>query len=434
LKYEDFTNSPESGADSSSRPAFKEQLSEVKALALMLAKKVPTAVWILFGAYVIYKILMATAPTITPAPNEERSWPISATTASYADARPEIMLFGEVVAGREVEMRSLVSGQVVDVGPNFHEGGLVAAGELLVQVDPFEYKAALDDAKAKRREARARLKSEQDSLVTETLQQDLSQRDYDRAVRLHEKGTVSRKFLDDSELALSRAQQSVTSLGNRIEMEAARLQQHDVAVRRAERNLEHTSLRAPFEGFVGQISAELGKRVGVNDRIALFSESEEFEARFNVTDAQYGRILSSGEKMVGRKVVVTWKVGGAPLEYTATIERVGAQIEAQSGGIDVYALLDNKPDSTAIRPGAFVEIRFPDRLYHDVVELPEASLFGGKTIYAVVDDRLVARPVTVLGYSGDNVFVRGSDLQDGEPILVTRFAEIGEGVLVNIRD
>jgi membrane fusion protein, multidrug efflux system len=434
LKHEDFANSPETGSDLRGRPAFKDQLLKVKALAIMLAKKVPTAAWVLFAAYVVYKVLIATAPTITPAANEERSWPISTIAATYADARPEIMLFGEVVAGREVEMRSLVSGQVVDVGPNFHEGGLMAAGELLVQVDPFEYKAALDDAKAKRREARARLKSEKDGLVTEALQLDLSQRDYDRARRLHEKGTVSRKFLDDSELAYSRAQQSVTALGNRIEMEAARLQQHDVAVRRAERNLENTILRAPFEGFVGEISAALGKRVGVNDRIAQFSESEQFEARFNVTDAQYGRILSSGEKMVGRKVVVTWKVGGTPLEYTATIERVGAQIEAQSGGIDVYALLDDKPDSTAIRPGAFVEIRFPDRLYHNVVQLPEATLFGGKIVYAVVDGRLIARPVTVLGYTGDDIFVTGKELQDGEPILTTRFAEIGEGVLVNVRD
>ena len=166
-------------------------------------------------------------------------------------------------------------------------------------------------------------------MVTERLQLDLGQRDYDRALRLHEKGTVSRKFLDDSELALARAKQSVISLENRIEMEAARLQQHDVAVRRAERDLEQTSLRAPFNGFVGQVSAEMGKRVGVNDRVAMISESEQFEARFNVTDAQYGRILASGEKMVGCEVAVTWKVGERPLVYSATVERVGAQIDAQ---------------------------------------------------------------------------------------------------------
>ncbi len=400
----------------------------------MLARKVPTGAWVLFGAYVIYKVLVATAPTIEPVEVNERSWPITVITAEYGDAQPEIMLFGQIVAGREVEMRALVSGQLVDVGPNFHEGGLVVKGELLVQIDPFEYQAALDEAIARRREARARLKSEQDSLATEGLQLDLGQRDYERAIRLHEKGTVSRKFLDDSELALARAKQSATLLENRIEMESARLQQHDVAVRRARRDLEQASLRAPFDGFVGQISAELGKRVGVNDRIAMVSESKQFEARFNVTDAQYGRILDSGEDMVGRRVSVTWKVGGRPLEYTATIERVGAQIDAQSGGIDVYAILDDKPDDRAIRPGAFVEIRFPDRKYMNVVQVPEAALFGGKVVYAVVDERLVARPVKVVGYAGDSIFIDGETLEEGEPILTTRFAEIGEGVLVTIRN
>ena len=434
MKHEDFAKSGGTEDGDRTRPDIKAHLDGAKDTALILAKKVPPAVWVLVGAYLIYQVLVALAPTITPEPVEERSWPISAVSANYVDARPEILLFGQIVAGREVEMRSLVSGQVIEVGPNFHDGGQVAEGEILVQIDPFEHKAALDDARAKRREARARLKSERDSLVTEKLQLDLAERDFDRAQRLHEKGTVSRKFLDDAELARSRAQQSVVGLENRIEMEAARLQQHDVAVRRAERNLDHASLKAPFAGFVREISAELGKRVGVNDRIALFSDAEKFEAKFNVTDAQYGRILSSGEGMVGRKVVVTWQVGGQPLEYMATVERVGAQIEAQSGGIDVFAILDEMPESTGLRPGAFVEVRFPDRLYEKVVQLPEASLFGGKIVYAIVDDRLVARPVTVVGYAGDNIFVQGETLVAGEPILTTRFAEIGEGVLVSVRE
>jgi RND family efflux transporter MFP subunit len=410
------------------------QLDNAKGIAKMLLRKVPPGAWVLIGAIVLYQVLVATAPTITPVEADEKSWPVSAVRVAYSDVQPDITLFGQIVAGREIEMRALVSGQVVEAGPNFHDGGRLEEGELLLQIDPFEYRAALDEAQARAREARARLKSEQDSLLTERLQQDLAVRDYDRALRLHEKGTVSRKFLDDAELAKRRAQQSDMAQENRIEMEKARLQQHEVAVRRAQRNLEQTSLRAPFPGLISNISAELGTRVGVNDRVALFSDSEGFEARFNVTDAQYGRILSSGEEMVGREVKVVWQVGGQPLEFTATVERVGAQIEAQSGGIDVFAVLDESAQDAAIRPGAFVEIRFPDRLYPNVVKLPEASLFSGKFVYAIVDERLVARPVEVLGYAGDDVFIRSDALIPGEPVLTTRFAEIGEGVLVDVKE
>ena len=183
MKHEDIAKPQEPNAKKVAGPELLERLDKVKAIALMLVCKVPIGAWVLVGAYVVYKLLIATAPTITPVEIEERSWPISAIPAVFADAQPEINLFGEVVAGREVEMRSLVSGQVVEVGPNFRDGGQVEEGELLVQIDPFEHRAALDDARAKRREARARLKSEQDSLVTERLQLDLAQRDFERALK-----------------------------------------------------------------------------------------------------------------------------------------------------------------------------------------------------------------------------------------------------------
>ena len=112
----------------------------------------------------------------------------------------------------------------------------------------------------------------------------------------------------------------------------------------------------------------------------------------------------------------------------------GGQEPSECGGFGVFAVIDEGGGGSAIRPGAFVEVRFPDRLYSDVVQLPEASLFGGKIVYAVIERRLVARPVDVVGYAGDNIFVQGDALVPGEPILTTRFAEIGEGVLVDVRD
>ncbi len=66
--------------------------------------------------------LKATKPVVSPAEPLERVWTVSVATVHYADQRPELALYGEVVAGREVEMRALVAGQVIEVGDGFVDG------------------------------------------------------------------------------------------------------------------------------------------------------------------------------------------------------------------------------------------------------------------------------------------------------------------------
>ena len=85
-----------------------------------------------------------------------------------------------------------------------------------------------------------------------------------------------------------------------------------------------------------------------------------------------------------------------------------------------------------MRPGAFVEVHVPDRLYRDVVRLPESALYDGDTVYAVVDGRLEPRRVEVVVRIGTQVLVSG-DLAADDMVVTTRFAEIGEGIKVAVR-
>ncbi|MDX1580769.1 MAG: efflux RND transporter periplasmic adaptor subunit, partial [Alphaproteobacteria bacterium] len=397
-------------------------------------KRARLPVGLLLGAIVIFVLLRLTAPTVAPSEPVEKSWVVAAETVNFQDIQPQLALFGEIVAGRDVELRTLVGGPVLKVGENFQNGGIVAKDELLVQIDPFEYQAAVDDAEARLREAKAMLKSERDALVTDRQQLELRQRDYNRAATLHEKGTVSNKFLDDSELALSQARQAVTARENRINIEEAKVAQREVALRRAERDLEKTTLKAPFAGYIDQVRANEGRQLSVNDQVAVISEALGLEVKFTVTDAQYGRILASGESVRGREVRIVWAVGGEPLEYSAVVERVAARIEAESGGIDLYARVKDTPRDAELRPGAFVEVYFPDRQYQDVMRLPERAVFEGRFVYTINEEnRLDRRDISIEGYAGDDVFVTGA-LADGEKVLTTRFPEVGEGVLVDVKN
>ena len=72
----------------------------------------------------------------------------SAVPVAIADVRPDLRLLGEVVAGRSVELRPLVSGRVIEVGENYVEGGTVREGELLVAIDRFEYESDVAEREA----------------------------------------------------------------------------------------------------------------------------------------------------------------------------------------------------------------------------------------------------------------------------------------------
>ncbi len=110
---------------------------------------------------------------------------------------------------------------------------------------------------------------------------------------------------------------------------------------------------------------------------------------------------------------------------------MGSRIDPTTGGVDLYARILDAGLDQPLRPGAFVEVEIADRAYPGVARLPESALHGEGTVYAVVENRLEARRVSVAAYDGDDVLLRG-ELAEGERVVTTRFAEIGPGVRVEV--
>jgi len=401
---------------------------------------------ILAAAGGIVALLMATRPQLTPHPPEERVWTVGAQTVTFADIQPELKLFGEVVPGRKVELRALVAGEILATGPGLREGGIVSEDDLLVIIDPFDYDAAHDEVKALLDEGRARLaeikaRADLEVLALERAREQLEirQRDLSRAENLAESGNISEQTKDNRRLDVSQQEAAVEQRESNVAVETARVEQQqaaiarlEVSLRRAERDLANTRIVAPFTGFVGNVSAEQGQRLNLNGAIADLTDADRLEARFTLSDAQYGRIVAAEGAVAGREATVVWHFGGQALEYDATVERVGAEISAASGGVDVIARLGPLGAGTPLRPGAFVEVRLPDTRYAGVALLPETALYGQDTAYAIVDGRLDTRQIEVVARTEEGILVRG-DIEPGDEVLTTRFAEAGPGVRVEKR-
>ena len=390
--------------------------------------------------------LAVAKPVVTPDAPKERIWTVSVAEARFAEVRPELKLYGLVIAGREVEVSALVAGQVHSVGENFADGGIVRAGDPLVEVDPFDYRATLaeqrarlDEARAKLDEFEARRRAESATLARAEEQRRLSVRDRERLSRLKDKGNASQRALDDAVMTESRLAQAVESTRIMLDAEAAKVAQQravierlEVAVRRAERDLARTRIAAPFDGYLLETRAHLGKRLATGETIARMVDVSRLEVSFHMPDSQYGRILGAEGDLAGRPARVHWRTGGQVQSYDALIDRVAARIDATSGGVDIYARIIGAVLGGPLRPGAFVEVRVDDRVYAHVARLPETALHGDDRIYVLKEGRIEARRVELGARIGDQVLI-AAGIEDGDQVIVTRFNEIADGLRAEVR-
>ena len=358
-------------------------------------KRVNPTVLLLLATFLVISLLRATKdePEVLIIP--EKSWPVSVIEAQYSDVQPTLSLFGEVITSRRSELRSLVGGQVVQVGENFKEGAVVEKGELLLRIDDFEYRNAV---------------------IEESAKLEVMNRDFDRADELFKQGNISEQFRDNALLEKTK---------------------QELVLSEVEKDLRDTELSAPFDGVINDVQATLGKQVStLNDKIGEIIDIKNMEVRFSLSKAQYGRLLEDTDKILGRKIEMSWTVGKRDLVFNASVSRVGAEITSNTGGVNIFAnIVINSGEESPLRPGAFVRLKMPDKTYESVVSIPETAVYEDKYIFIVNDQRLKKIMIEILGYDQSKVLVKPLDdskIKNGDYVVVNQLREAGENVKVDI--
>jgi len=358
-------------------------------------KRVNPTVLLLLATFLVISLLRVTKdePEVLIIP--EKSWPVSVIEAQYSDVQPTLSLFGEVITSRRSELRSLVGGQVVQVGENFKEGAVVEKGELLLRIDDFEYKNAV---------------------IEESAKLQVMNRDFDRADELFKQGNISEQFRDNALLEKTK---------------------QELVLSEVEKDLRDTELFAPFDGVINDVQATLGKQVSTfNDKIGEIIDIKNMEVRFSLSKAQYGRLLEDTDKILGRKIEMSWTVGKRDLVFNASVSRVGAEITSNTGGVNIFAnIVINSGEESPLRPGAFVRLKMPDKTYESVVSIPETAVYEDKYIFIVNDQRLKKIMIEILGYDQSKVLVKPLDdskIKNGDYVVVNQLREAGENVKVDI--
>ncbi|MCX7645648.1 MAG: HlyD family efflux transporter periplasmic adaptor subunit [Rhodobacteraceae bacterium] len=374
-------------------------------------------------------------------PAEERVFAANVLTVTPADIAPVLTVVGEVRSRRTLEVRAATGGTVLRLSPNFEEGGRVAAGELLVAIDPADAEAALAVARADLAEAEAALADAErtlalarDELAAAAEQEALRARALVRARDLAGRGVGSEAAVETAELAASQAVQATLSRRAALAQAETRLDQARIALERrrvglaeAERALANTRIVAEFDGVLSGVAAVEGGRVSANERLADLIDPAALEVSFRLSTTQYGQLLDASGRLPPATIEAVLDVFGADLTARGAITREsGAVGEGQTGRV-LFASLE---DAAGFRPGDFVTVRITEPVLSGVARLPAAAIDGAGMVLALgPGDRLEAVPVRLLRRQGDEVIVEAGALA-GREVVAERSPFLGAGIRV----
>jgi multidrug efflux system membrane fusion protein len=312
---------------------------------------------------------------------------------------------GTVQATNSVTVRSRVDGQIEKVG--FEEGQMVQEGDLLVQIDPAPFKAALGQAVAK-------LAQDQASLTN-------AKQDLERTSVLSKQGNATQQLLD----------QRTANVANL----AALVQADQAAIESARVQLAYTTISSPLTGRAGFRLVDPGNIVHANDQngILTITQLRPISVVFTAPEQQLP-VINDALKS-GPLTVTAYSSDGKQVLGQGTLKLLDNQVDPASGTIRLKASFDN-PDN-ALWPGLSVTTRLLVKTLKDVVVVPDAAVQRGPNgLYAYVvtpASKAELRDIKVDRIEG-NLALVASGLSPGDRIITSGHYRVQPGGPVQVLD
>lgn len=373
-------------------------------------------------------------------PPRERVFAANVLALEFGRLTPELTAYGSVRAVRSLELRAAVAGTVAEISPDFEEGAEVAAGALLVRLDPAEAEAARDSAAASLAEAEAALALAErnmaitrDDLAAAERQAELRRSALDRQVAIDDRGLGRAADTETAQLALSGAEQAVLTKRAQLSSAEAALDQARNARARAEitlnealRKLRDTEIRAEFAGRLADVNAVRGGLVATNEKLGELIDPTALEVALRVSTAQFARLTDGAGRLLPLEVELSLETAGRSFAARAELVRVGAAVEAGLTGRLLFARITDGAE--ALQPGDFVTARLREPALDQVALIPASALdAAGRVLVLGPEDRLTEATVEVLHRQGDDAIIR-TTLPAGAEIVAERTPLLGEGI------
>jgi multidrug efflux system membrane fusion protein len=276
----------------------------------------------------------ATAPAI----------PVMASKVARADIPIELSGLGTVQALNSVLVRSRVDGQIVKI--NFSEGKDVHAGDVLIEIDPAPYQAALEQAQANKLKDQALL--------------DNAKLDLDRATRLAKTGATSTQQLDTAKALVAQLDASVNS--------------DQAAIDSAQVQVNYCHIRAPIDGRAGTRLVDAGNILRAADLtgVVTINQIHPIFVNFALPADSLPQIRA---KLKAGDITVTAQDPDGKDLAAGKLSVIDNQISVTTGTINYKAIFDNAEE--VLWPGQFVNVRVQLEILHNVIAVPVTAVQHG---------------------------------------------------------
>jgi RND family efflux transporter MFP subunit len=375
----------------------------------------------------ILALLAVSTSTVLLGCQRAASSPPSPEVEVVSVVQKDVPIFGEWIGTLDgftnADVKAQVTGYLLRQG--YQEGAFVKKGQLLFEIDPRPFQAALDQAKAQLMQTQAQLANAEATQMK-------AQLNVNRYTPLAQEQAASQQDLDNA------VQTNVAAKATVLNSKAA-IQAAEAAVKTAQINLDFTRLIAPIDGIAGQAQLQVGALVNTSSSaITTVSTVDPIKVYFTVSEPEYldwnrrfptEATLEAANKRVRLELILA---DGSTYPRDGTFYFADRQVNQSTGAVRIAGLFPNP--GNILRPGGYGRVRAAVRVQKDALLVPQRAVseLQGSYQVAVVDDenKVSIRTVTV----GDRVgtqWIVAEGLKRGERVIVEGVQKVRSGMQVN---
>lgn len=364
---------------------------------------------ILSGSVAAVVVIQQTQPTAQTINATRKSAALVETMiVDRGDYAPRINVLGTVQAAQDVMLSPRISGQVVQVSPEFVPGGMVKKDDVLLTIDPADFENALAISESELEQAQA-------SMEIEEGRQSLAKKE----LALLE-GTI-----DETNQSLVLRKPQLASIKAQVSAALS-------AVEKAKLDLERTEVLAPFDAQVITRSVNVGSQISPGDQLAQLVGIEEYWVMAAVPVRSLRWIEFPNGQSKGSQVVLrntdAWPEG---TERAATVSRMIGALNQQTRMarilITVPDPLGTKSNHPALILDTLLETEIIGRPIEDVVRLQRQYVRDRDTVWVMKDEKLEIRDTDIVFRDATYAYIQ-SGLEDGDEVVISTLATVANGV------
>ena len=381
---------------------------------------------------------------------EEKVQPQAPVVEVAEVTQKDVPVFAEWVGTTDGMVNATIRAQVQGylIKQSYKEGDLLRKGQVLFEIDPREFKTALDQAKALLSQSKGALEQSRAALEkakAEVTQQDArwttAKANLARIKPLAERNAVSKKDLDDaigaelsSRSAVEAAKAAVDVARANIVAAEAQVLVAQAGVEKAQLNLGFTKVASPVAGIAGIAKAQIGNLVGPGsiEELTTVSTVDPIKCYVSLSEREYMQAMEKRPKQVGKLPLDLILSDGSTYPYKGEVAFADRQVDVRTGTIRVAAIFPNP--KSLLRPGMFTRVRAEMGIKKAALVIPQVAVseVQGRYLVAVVgpENKVAIKPVKVGQWFGP-LWVIDEGLQAGEKVVAEGIQKVREGMVVS---